>query len=157
MAPKSDIGERSIAMPNNDGKWLGSICMLAWHVAFWMFWPCPSLTMGTSDIRCCGHFPFIPMGMLRFDCSRHFSLHYNGHVGHALFWASCLFIQTGMLRFGWSGHLFPSFKRACCVLVVLGIFSLHEVGHVIVQQFKASFSFIRMGMLRLAIWAFFPP
>ena len=79
------------------------------------------------------------MGMLRFDGSGHFPFICNGHVGHSLFWASFLFIQTGMLRFGCSGHPFLSFKRACCVLAVLGIFSLHEVGHVAFGHFGAFF------------------
>ena len=121
MAPKSDIG------------------MLTWHVAFWMFRAFPSLTMDTSDICCCRHFSFRSNGHVAFDGSGHFPFICNGHVGHSLFWASFLFIQTGMLRFGCSGHPFLSFKRACCVLAVLGIFSLHEVGHVAFGHFGAFF------------------
>ena len=86
-----------------------------------------------------GIFPFIPMGMLQFWLFWAFSLHCNGHVGHALFWASFLCIQTGMLRFGCSGHLslciqkgmlrfgcsghlFLSWSWTCCVWAFRGIF-----------------------------------
>ena len=121
MAPKSDIGERSLAMPNE----------CSGHF--------PPLQWTRQTFAVVGIFPFVPMGMLRFDGSGHFPFICNGHVGHSLFWASFLFIQTGMLRFGCSGHPFLSFKRACCVLAVLGIFSLHEVGHVAFGHFGAFF------------------
>ena len=99
----------------------------------------PPLQWTRQTFAVVGIFPFVPMGMLRFDGSGHFPFICNGHVGHSLFWASFLFIQTGMLRFGCSGHPFLSFKRACCVLAVLGIFSLHEVGHVAFGHFGAFF------------------
>ena len=75
------------------------------------------------------------MGMLRFDGSGHFPFICNGHVGHSLFWASFLFIQTGMLRFGCSGHPFP--------FIQTGVFAF--------WLFWASFPFMKLGMLHLGI------
>ena len=124
---------------------VGVVCMLTWHVAFWMFRAFPSLTMDTSDICCCRHFSFRSNGHVAFwwfwAFSLHlqwacwtfavlgiFSFHSNRHVAFWLFWASFPFIQTGVLRFGCSRHLFPSWSWACCIWAFRGIFPLMQMG-----------------------------
>ena len=99
----------------------------------------PPLQWTRQTFAVVGIFPFVPMGMSGFDGSGPFSLHLqwacwtfavlgifsfhsNRHVAFWLFWASFPFIQTGVLRFGCSGHLF-----------------LHEVGHVAFGHFGAFF------------------
>ena len=57
----------------------------------------------------------------------------------------------GMLDIRCSGHLFFSFKQACCVLAVLGILSFHSNGRVAFWLFWASFPFMKLGMLHLGI------
>ena len=92
------------------------------HVVHSLFWP---------------SFSLIQMCLLRLAVLGIFSLHEIGRVGFRRFMASLIWLNMGMLRLGCSGHLFPSWGRACCVSAIWVSFPVIEIGHVAFGHFGA--------------------